>query len=182
MAVNDVERQTERTAPIRCPTATIVVGIHDSAASRAALRWAAAQARLTGASLRVVHAWQISPSATAAMTFGGRYSQAAAGDARARATRWVLDTLADEGIDLRWTLDIVEGAPGAVLVSRSAGAKLLVLGTGERVGLRRAALGSINQFCLSHAALPVVAVPTTDVKNFESGPARTTLARTGAPR
>ena len=84
---------------------------------------------------------------------------AAASDARAVATRWVLDTLGGAAAEIRWTLDIVEGAPGPALVARAAGATLLVLGTREHTGLRRAVLGSVSHYCLSHAASPVVAVP-----------------------
>jgi len=36
----------------------IIVGVHRSAASLAALRWAAAEARLRRAELHVVHAWE----------------------------------------------------------------------------------------------------------------------------
>ena len=36
----------------------IIVGVHQSAASVAALRWAAAEARLRRARLHVVHAWE----------------------------------------------------------------------------------------------------------------------------
>jgi nucleotide-binding universal stress UspA family protein len=129
------------------------------------LRWAAAQSQLTGTPLWVVHAWQMSELPAAAIALGaGQYREAAAADVRARATRWVQDTFNRDGIDLRWTLDIVLGAPGAVLVSRSAGAELLVLGAGAHTRLRRAAAGSIGQHCLSHAVPPVIAVPADSAK------------------
>ena len=42
------------------------------------------------ATLRVIHAWQLSALGAAAVTSGaGEYLQAATEDARARATRWV---------------------------------------------------------------------------------------------
>ena len=85
--------------------------------------------------------------------------QAATEDARARATRWVLDALGGDSARIRWTLDIVEGPPGPALVGRSRDAKVLVLGTREHTGLRRAVVGSVSHYCLSHAAPPVVAVP-----------------------
>jgi hypothetical protein len=34
-----------------------------------------------------------------------------------------------------------------------------VLGTREHTGLRRAVVGSVSHYCLSHAVPPVVAVP-----------------------
>ncbi len=163
MTDHNVDGKPEGTAGELRLTPEIVVGLDDSAASRAALRWAAEQSQLTGLPLRVVHTWQMTALAAGAITSGaGEYWETAASDARASANRWVLDTLGGDAADVRWTLDIVEGAPGAVLVARSAGARLLVLGTREHIGLRRAVLGSVSHYCLSHAAPPVVAVPATE--------------------
>jgi nucleotide-binding universal stress UspA family protein len=141
-------------------TAEIVVGLNDSPSAAAALRWAAEQSRSTGLPMRVVHAWQLQAIAAATAAAGSvDLWEAATADARARATRLVLDTLGGTAADVRWTLDIVEGPPGPVLVGRSRGARLLVLGTREHTGLRRAVLGSVSHYCLSHADAPVVAVP-----------------------
>jgi nucleotide-binding universal stress UspA family protein len=106
MADTDFERTPGLTEQVGGLPA-IVVGIDGSGASRAALRWAAEQSRLTGIPLRVVHAWQMPELPAAAIAFGAaRYGEAAAADARARATRWVRDTLDGDGTDLRWTLDV----------------------------------------------------------------------------
>jgi nucleotide-binding universal stress UspA family protein len=135
----------------------IVVGLDDSPAAAAALRWAADQAKLSDRPLRVVHAWQLSSFEQAA---GSRqYVEAALADARARATRWVLEALGTAAAEVRWSLDIADGSPGQVLVERSRGALLLALGTREHTGLRRTILGSVSHYCLSHAVVPVVAVP-----------------------
>jgi len=163
MIDNNIDQSLEGTAHAPRPTPEIVVGLDDSPASRAALRWAAEHSKLTGVPLRVVHAWAMSALAAAAITSGaGEYGEAAASDARAHATRWVLDTLGGDAAGIRWTLDIVEGAPGAALVARSDGARLLVVGTREHTGLHRAVLGSVSHFCLSHAGPPVVAVPAPE--------------------
>jgi len=135
----------------------IVVGLDDGPAAAAALRWAAEQAKITGRPLRVVHAWQLSPLEQAAGS--PEYIEAAIADARARATRWVLDALGANASEVRWSLDIVEGGPGPALVERSRDAHLLALGTHEHTGLRRTILGSVSHYCLSHAVTPVVAVP-----------------------
>lgn len=141
----------------------IVVGMDDSPSAQAALRWAAEQSRITGAPLRVVHAWQLSAAASAAVVAGAaEYWEAASADARARATRWVLDTLGGGAAEVRWSLEVCEGAPGPVLVDLARGAKLLVVGTREHTGLRRAVSGSVSHYCLSHAAAAVVAVPSAD--------------------
>jgi len=135
----------------------IVVGLDDSPAAAAALRWAAEQARLTGRPLRVVHAWELTSFEQAAGST--QFVEAALADARARATRWVLDALGANAAEVRWSLDIVEGGPGPALVERSRDANLLALGTGEHTGIRRTILGSVSHYCLSHAVAPVVAVP-----------------------
>lgn len=141
-------------------TPAIVVGVDADSASRQALRWAADQSRLTGLPLRVVHAWQLN-SVGAAFAGVTGYAEAFAVDARAQATCWVLDALSDDA-EMRWTLEIVEGAAGAVLVTRSRSAQLLVLGTGDHTGLRRFVRGSVSHYCLAHAVPPVVAVPAAE--------------------
>ncbi|MEP6760322.1 MAG: universal stress protein [Sporichthyaceae bacterium] len=131
----------------------IVVGLDDSPSAAAALRWAAEHARATGLPLRALIAWQLKSDDRAAG------SKAASADARARATRRVLDTLGSSAAEVRWSLDVVEGPPGPALVNRSRGARLLVLGSRQHSGLRRIVLGSVSQYCLTHAEPPVVAVP-----------------------
>jgi nucleotide-binding universal stress UspA family protein len=140
--------------------AEIVVGIDDSAASAAALRWAVTHSQTTGLPLRLVHTWQLSANATAAIASGaGEYLEAAAADARARATRWVLDTLGGDAAQARWVLEVHEASPGPALVGRGHGAALLVVGTHEHTGIRRAVTGSVSHYVLTHADVPVVAVP-----------------------
>jgi nucleotide-binding universal stress UspA family protein len=155
------------------PRNEVVVGIDDSPASAAALRWAAEQSKASGTPLRLVHAWQLSAAASAAVISGAaEYLEAAAGDARARATRWVLDTLGGDAAQVRWTLEVYEGGAGPVLVSMAHGARMLVVGTHEHTGVRRAVSGSVSHYALSHADTPVVAVPAAvrvDVPKARSG-------------
>jgi nucleotide-binding universal stress UspA family protein len=138
----------------------IVVGIDESRASVAALRWAADQARASARPLRLVHTLQLPGGAADAMAAGAPgYIEAAKADARARATRWVLDTLGGDAAQVRWTLEVTEGAAGPNLVEQSKTAHLLVVGTREHRGLRRAISGSVSHYCVSHTEVPVVAVP-----------------------
>lgn len=138
----------------------VVVGIDESKASEAALRWAAHHAVVTGLPLRLVHSWQMSAMGSAAVTAGAaEYLEAAAADARARATRWVLDTLGGGAAEIRWTLEVHEGGAGPVLAAVSRDAELVVVGTHEHTGLRRAVSGSVSHYVLTHAEVPVVAVP-----------------------
>ena len=150
--------------PTTVPRDEFLVGIDDSPASAAALLWAAEQSKVTGTPLRLVHTWQLSAAASAAVISGAaEYLEAAAGDARARATRWVLDTLGGDSAQVRWTLEVHEGGAGPVLVAAAQGARMLVVGTHEHTGIRRAVSGSVSHYALSHADVPVVAVPAASV-------------------
>jgi nucleotide-binding universal stress UspA family protein len=158
MSPNDVFAASAET-PHDQPTApAIVVGVDDSAGSREALRWAANESRLTGLPLCILHAWQ-KDDLPAASTRATDYAQACAADARARATRWTRDTLGDDTVKNRWTLEIVEGAAGPALVNRSRSAGVLVLGTAAHTGQRHVVGGSVSRYCKAHAVAPVVAVP-----------------------
>jgi nucleotide-binding universal stress UspA family protein len=163
----DVEGLSGVHGPAR---AEVVVGIDDSAASAAALRWAAAHSRATGLPLRLVHTWQLSAMASAALASGaGEYLEAAAADARARATRWVLDTLGGDAAQTHWSLEVQESPPGPLLVKRGHCAALLVVGTHEHTGIRRAVTGSVSHYVLSHADVPVVAVPAPVTERVPAG-------------
>ena len=135
----------------------VLVGVDESASSAAALRWAAEFATLTGATLRVVHTWGL--PAGLVLTASDPYLVAAMTDARARATRFVQDTLGPAAQDTPWVLEVDEGRPGPALTRRSHDSALLVVGTGDHVGVRRLLEGSVSHYCLSHAVCPVVAVP-----------------------
>jgi nucleotide-binding universal stress UspA family protein len=145
----------------------VVVGVDESPAAAAALTWAAGHAVESGRPLRVVHAWA-APSRAATGISRIHHREATSADARARITRVVLATLGESTPQLRWTLDVQPGAPGPVLVERSRGALVLVVGTQEHTGLRRAVAGSVSHYCLSHAGVPVVAVPAVDPALAES--------------
>ena len=139
----------------------IVVGLDDSPSGKAGLQWAAQQAKSTGAVLRAVHA------------LGRPYGFAAADipltvepteltpeespDTRRNAITTVFEAMSPHR---DWVLEFLSGYAGEVLVRQSKDAQLLVVGTREHVGLGRLLAGSVSHYCLSHAACPVVAVPT----------------------
>lgn len=138
-------------------TKVIVVGLAEDASSASALRWAAQQATLTGAHLRVVHVWK--PPMADVFCSAAAAREAQKQDARARASSSVNKVLEEMSVGTMWALDIVEGTPGPVLVDRSRSADLLVLGTQEHLGLRREVTRSVSHYVLSHAHCAVVAVP-----------------------
>jgi nucleotide-binding universal stress UspA family protein len=133
----------------------VVVGVDGSPASRDALRWAADEARLRGASLLVVHTWEPVPAALAARTgLGDEVLRDAAG---AVLDQTITDALADRaGLDLRRNL--VMGAPSYGLINAAAGARLLVVGARGRGGFDDLLLGSTSSQCLLHATCPVAVV------------------------
>jgi nucleotide-binding universal stress UspA family protein len=144
-------------------TPEIIVGVDDNARSGEVLLCAARQSRLTGLPLRVVHVWQMSaPVSVAARPGHQPYWAAAAADARARVTRRVVETLGGR-TDVRWTLEVIQGAPGPALVARSATARLLVFGTGEHAGVRRTTAGSVSRYCMANATPPTLSVPARAV-------------------
>ena len=156
----------------------IVVGVDDSPQSEAAVRWAAAQAVLAHAELRLVHAWPLEPSDMYGSTAEIRADVLP--DLRARLTDMVTTAIGPSSDHLPWTLEIIQGAPGPILVELARSARLLVLGTGEHAGVRRLVKGSVSHYCLSHAQGPVVAVPMQAQSPLASASSRP-VSMTGTP-
>jgi nucleotide-binding universal stress UspA family protein len=133
----------------------VVVGIDGSARSLAALRWAAAEARLRDADVDVVHAWRLPimavPPATMALT-----DYAALEDSG----RAVLDAALDEPdlAGLRVHPHFVHDSPGRALIERAEGAGLVVAGTRGLGRVSGALLGSVSRQLLHHAPCPVVVI------------------------
>lgn len=132
----------------------IVVGVDGSEPSRAALVWAAAEARLRHCPLSVVHAWE-SPTGM------DRYAADATVEV-GLAARDLLDgaireTLGDR-FDVEIHRDAVHGAPASALCDAAADADLLVVGSRGRGGFGGLLLGSVSKRCAAHAACPVVIV------------------------
>jgi nucleotide-binding universal stress UspA family protein len=131
----------------------IVVGIDDSVAAKAALRFALGEARLRQASLRAVHAIG---------AFGSYASLAVDVSAAHQAAQELLEEAISEvngeGEDVEIDRRVVEGAPGAVLVEDSRDADLLVVGSRGHGGFAGLLLGSVSQQVAHHAECPVVIV------------------------
>jgi nucleotide-binding universal stress UspA family protein len=131
---------------------TIVVGVDTSESSKEALRWAARQAQLTGASLRVVMSWDIPPAAYWVPVPGGLDFEPATREALDRTIR---ETLGSDPL-VPVTAVVAEGRPAPVLLEQALDAELLVVGSrghGEFAGML---LGSVSEHCVSHATCPVL--------------------------
>jgi len=95
----------------------IVVGVDGSEASKRALRWAADQAKLIGAELKVVTTWEYPPTLGWAPPYPSDFDPDA--DARKALSATVAEVLgADPGLVMHLT--VVEGHPAYVLTETAA--------------------------------------------------------------
>ncbi len=137
----------------------VVVGVDGSRLSVEALRFAAREARLRGAVLRVVHAWAPVPVGYPAVYIGVDF------DASEKAARAVLDTCLADGVGDRGDLAVedllVTGSATPALLSAAEDAQLLVVGSRGHGGFAELLLGSVSHQCLHHAPCPVAVVPAT---------------------
>jgi nucleotide-binding universal stress UspA family protein len=138
----------------------IVVGVDGSESSKDALRWAAHQAELTGASLEAVITWEISSGSVGfAVPIPSDYDPGASAKQTLDAT--VRDVLGESGA-LGVSARVIEGPPARSLLDVAKGADLLVLGSrghGPFVGVL---LGSVSEYCAAHATCPVVVIRHQD--------------------
>ncbi|HKN42526.1 MAG TPA: universal stress protein, partial [Propionibacteriaceae bacterium] len=114
----------------------IVVGLDDSPSGKAALQWAAQQARSTGAVLRAVHAldWPYGASSTESRHQINPIEPTRVDDSYRDAITGVFEAVSPSP---DWVLEFVHGYAGESLVFLSKHAELLVVGTREHVGLGR---------------------------------------------
>ena len=138
---------------------TIVIGVDGSESSRTALQGAYDEASHHGATLTVLAAWHaptlpISPPA-AALEEGYETLPR-------RSALTMLDELVaelddrDPAVDVRTSIE--EGSPAEVLIERSKGCDLLVVGSHGHGGFAGMLLGSVTNHLVAHAHCPVVVV------------------------
>ncbi|MBO0728803.1 MAG: universal stress protein [Acidimicrobiaceae bacterium] len=135
----------------------VVVGVDGSDPSSEALAWAAEEARLRRATLKVVHAWQI-PSVAyvgpAPIVDQSQWVQ----QAQATLDEQVGKVLGDApGIDL--VTELWEGPSAQAIIDAAADADVLVVGSRGRGGFAGLLLGSVSNQVVHHARCPVVVVP-----------------------
>jgi nucleotide-binding universal stress UspA family protein len=143
----------------------IVVGVDGSETSHDALRWAAEETRLRSARLVVVHAWSFIPMqpigdpGMLAVPAGDLPGQLEAESAGARiALDDAVDAVLGAGTEIDVKRKLVERDAGEVLVSESADADLVVVGSHGRSGFKAALLGSVSRHVVDHSKCPVVVV------------------------
>lgn len=140
----------------------IVVGVDGSEGGAAALEFAASEAALRKAQLRIVSAWEVPVAA-----YAGGLPPAPPMDPRTLdAFRLRAEQVADEASatakKLQPSLDVealaVIGQPADVLREQSADADLIVVGRRGLGGFKSLLLGSVSQQVVQYATCPVVIV------------------------
>ncbi|MEV0411686.1 universal stress protein [Streptomyces sp. NPDC050448] len=136
-------------------TRRVVVGVDGSPASHEALRWAVRYARLIGATVDAVAAYDL-PGAVgwSAPAVDADFDEKEAQQNLSDVIKTVLLQVGEVPLAAR----VLRGNPAQVLAEASVGAELLVVGSRGRGGFASLLLGSVSQQCALHAACPVVIV------------------------
>lgn len=135
----------------------IVVGVDGSPESKAALRWAVAEARLRGTDILALYAWTYPAVADglapAPLLYADDVLQAEANEFLDAAVAEV-----DGAKDVCVLQAVVEGDAAEELVRASEDADLLVVGSRGLGGVGGLVRGSVSRRCAHDAACPVVIV------------------------
>jgi nucleotide-binding universal stress UspA family protein len=141
----------------------ILVGVDGSETAKLATRWAAQEARLRGAKLELVAAWEIPANAsgygfaTISDTIYDDFVQDLEQSAKDNLAVAVEEVRTEaEQVEVETTA--VEGQAARVLLEASKDADLLVVGSRGLGGFGELLLGSVSQQCAHHSTCPVVIV------------------------
>jgi nucleotide-binding universal stress UspA family protein len=137
----------------------VVIGVDETLASQAALRWAVPEAVARRTGLLIVCAYQSAPPLAHdayidASTWDFQQVAHAAQSAAAQAA----DQARAIDVSVAVSSSVREGNPITVLLEESARAQLLVTGSRRYRGLRGGVLGSVSAAVAARAACPVVVV------------------------
>ncbi|MEU9579027.1 universal stress protein [Streptomyces chilikensis] len=134
---------------------TVVAGLDGSPESRAAVDWAAREARMRGVPLRIVHVHEPTPSRLAQAPFLAEETRQ---DWSREVPPQVADAVRHEQPGLEVTVAGVEGRAPVVLAEQAGPDGLLVLGSRGLGGLSGFIAGSVGLGVIAHAEFPVVLV------------------------
>ncbi|MGZ4332787.1 MAG: universal stress protein [Gaiellaceae bacterium] len=155
----------------------IVVGIDGSESSNDALHWAVDQAKLTGATVEALYAWD--PGALASLGVPPLVDWAPLREAAEQRPAEIVREALGEKREVRVVTKMVMGNPAEVLIDHSSQADLLVVGSRGLGGLKGMLLGSVGHHCAAHSHCPVVIVHRAPVPE-KHHPKRQTLGGTSA--
>lgn len=157
MSTSEVSRSTSSPQPVDAARADdqrpiILVGVDESAASRAAVRWAVQHACATRAQIQAVAVWHLPPQL-------GDMPMLPCDQLQQEAHAWLREAVpADCEVPVRTV--VVRGDPTAVLLEHARRAQLIVLGNHGHGAIHSAIFGSVVQQCAHRARCPVVLVPS----------------------
>lgn len=141
------------------PEPSIVVGVDGSPNARSAVQWAADEARLRHAALRVVCAWR--PPLTARYPrYGSNLSIGLMRHEAMEALDETIHGIVDDNLtaSIEVTRTVVAEAPALALLEMAKNAAMLVVGARGRGGFAGLFLGSVSETCVHHAPCPLVIV------------------------
>jgi nucleotide-binding universal stress UspA family protein len=143
---------------------TIVVGVDGSAGAGAALEFAAREAALRQARLRVVCAWEIPPGVYAS-GFAPTLDQQTLDGFRDGAET-IVNKAIEAAKELQSTIECegkaVQEQPAEALLQEARSADLIVVGNRGRGGFASLLLGSVSHQVVQHAPCPVTVVRETN--------------------
>ena len=138
----------------------IVVGIDGSDGARTALKWALTEARLHGADLEVVVAYEIPLT----NSIPGAMTPMIPSDVYVKYANGMLDMAVATVVDpndktVKVSKSAHHGHPGHVLRESAKDADLLVVGSRGMGGFLGLHVGSVSRYCVHHAPCPVAVIP-----------------------
>jgi nucleotide-binding universal stress UspA family protein len=140
----------------------VVVGADGSSDSDAALAFACDEARLRGATLTVVRAWNDSVADGVLRPRPSRDDGAGIGRAERAGLAEQVSGWREKFPDLTIDLDVPRGRPARTLLERGERAQLLVVGCRGLGGFTGMLLGSTSQALIAHAPCPVAVIRARD--------------------
>lgn len=136
--------------------ASILVGVDDTPAGRAALTFALEEGRRRGSPVDIVTAWSWHSVADAPGPEGAREStRAYAQQVQDDAVAWALSKVDNLPVLSR---QVIEGDAADVLLRLARSADYLVIGNSRKGPVRRLLLGSVGGRCLRHSRCPVLVI------------------------
>ena len=137
---------------------TILVGVDGSACAQAALAFAAREAALRGASLRIVCAWETPTWVDVGVLAPGPYVTEGYREHAEAVVRQAVARAGELAPSVPCEGQALEGHPAHVLLQAAQDATLLVVGCRGRGGFASLLLGSVSQHVVQHAPCPVAVV------------------------
>jgi len=134
----------------------IVVGLDGSESSSQALLWAYQEAKLRGAVIRAVKAWEL-PIPTYAAYIPEQIYVDAAKDASTSVDDQIERVLGPHP-DVTVTTEVHEGDASQVILDHSEDADMIVVGSRGLGGFSGVLLGSVSSRVVHHAKCPVVVI------------------------